>query len=339
MPAQPTEKKPGQLPLEKVQEYFDQGFTVVEGFFTEEEIEPCRQSFARLIDNIAQKLYDTGKVKNLYSECNMSERLIRLEKEWPGAVLMLLKLGKLTPEFEAMYQNEKLLNAIEQLVGPEIGASPVWNTRPKTPSHKETDVPWHQDSAYFDLESYKSLIATAWIAFVDATEENGCMQFVRGGQRKGMVVVHECCDNFYLMIKEDELVNRLGVDPEKDFITCPVKAGGNRSDHIRFAMDLRYQDPNRPWGFYGMSKGILLRSPAKPDNIPDWDFYGNQDRYSKIDKLVEKKSGDHLDEFSPFLTGPHMDAWKVAVPSIHTEQFFKEQREKEKQQQQEQQQQ
>jgi len=43
-----------------------------------------------------------------------------------------------------MYQNEKLLNAIEQLVGPDIGANPIWNTRPKTPRHAETDVPWHQ---------------------------------------------------------------------------------------------------------------------------------------------------------------------------------------------------
>ncbi len=46
--------------------------------------------------------------------------------------------------FQALYQNEKLLNAIEQLVGPEIAAGTVWNTRPKAPRHTETVVPWHQ---------------------------------------------------------------------------------------------------------------------------------------------------------------------------------------------------
>ncbi|KAH3884094.1 phytanoyl-CoA dioxygenase domain-containing protein 1 homolog [Dreissena polymorpha] len=341
MPPQPKVQKPGQLTPEKVQEYFNQGFTVADGFFTPEKIEPCKQSYSRLIGEIAQKLYDAGKIKNLYEGYNMSDRLIKLEQEWPGAVVMLLKLGQLTPEFAALYQHERLLNAIEQLVGPEIGASPVWNTRPKTPNHAETEVPWHQDSAYFDKDSYRMLIATAWIAFVDITRDNGCMQFVRGGHRKGMVCVHECCDNFYLMIKDEELQNRLGANPDTDFISCPVKAGGivffnnmtphrslpNRSDHIRFAMDLRYQDANKPWGFYGMSKGILLRSPSHPGHVPDWDFYCNQNRYSEI----EKRSGDLSDGLNTFLTGPHMEMWKIVKASRHTEQYFKEKREKEAQ--------
>jgi hypothetical protein len=33
---------------------------------------------------------------------------------------------------------------------------------------------------------------------------------MKGGQKKGLVVVHECCDNFYLTIKEEELIERLG---------------------------------------------------------------------------------------------------------------------------------
>ena len=33
---------------------------------------------------------------------------------------------------------------MEQLLGPDIAANPVWNTRPKTPSHAETHVGWHQ---------------------------------------------------------------------------------------------------------------------------------------------------------------------------------------------------
>ncbi|XP_060572273.1 phytanoyl-CoA dioxygenase domain-containing protein 1 homolog [Ruditapes philippinarum] len=339
IPQQPALKKPGHLPYEKVKEYFENGFTVVEGFFSPEEIQPCLDSYARLVDGLAHKLYDSGRIKNLYKDLNLSDRLIALEKEWPGAVLLLLKTNKLTPEFRDLYQNSKLLDAMEQLIGPEIGASPVWNTRPKTPGHRETDVPWHQDSAYFDDESYQTLIATAWVAFVDATPENGCMQFMKGGQKKGLVVVHECCDNFYLTIKEEELIERLGANPKTDFITCPVKAGGviffnnmvphksvpNRSDHIRFAMDLRYQSPNRPWGFFDKSKGILLRSPSKPDHVPDWEFYSTQGRYDIIKELVVEKTGqgDKDDEFDTTLTGPHMDRWKIVNHSIHTETYLK----------------
>ena len=34
------------------------------------------------------------------------------------------------------------------------------------------------DAAYFDLEAYKTMIVTAWIAFVDVTEENGCLEVI-----------------------------------------------------------------------------------------------------------------------------------------------------------------
>ena len=43
-----------------------------------------------------------------------------------------------------MYESEKLLNVMEQILGPEIAANPVWNIRPKTPGVTETDNPWHQ---------------------------------------------------------------------------------------------------------------------------------------------------------------------------------------------------
>ena len=36
-------------------------------------------------------------VVDLYEDYGLENRLIMLEIEWPGAVMMLLKLGKLTP--------------------------------------------------------------------------------------------------------------------------------------------------------------------------------------------------------------------------------------------------
>ena len=43
-----------------------------------------------------------------------------------------------------MWTNERLLNVIEQLIGPEIAGHPVWNLRTKTPQNEATTVPWHQ---------------------------------------------------------------------------------------------------------------------------------------------------------------------------------------------------
>lgn len=43
-----------------------------------------------------------------------------------------------------LWSNEKLLNMVEQIVGPDIIGHPVWNLRVKTPKNDATVVPWHQ---------------------------------------------------------------------------------------------------------------------------------------------------------------------------------------------------
>ena len=36
---------------------------VIENFFTDEELEPCRQEIATIVDKLANKLYNAGKIK------------------------------------------------------------------------------------------------------------------------------------------------------------------------------------------------------------------------------------------------------------------------------------
>ncbi|KAL4221214.1 hypothetical protein ACF0H5_019478 [Mactra antiquata] len=247
-----------------------------------------------------------------------------------GSFLVILNIA-----FRNLYGNEKLLNAIEQLIGPNISAHPIWNTRPKLPGVIETDVPWHQDSAYFDNDSYSTLVATAWVAFYDTTVENGCLE---NGHKKGMVINHDCCDNFYLMLFEEKMVKRLGVDPKTDFQMCPMKAGSviffsnviphrsnpNTTDKIRWGMDLRYQKTGTPWGFYGMKSGIVLRDPDQPDLVPDWDAYDSQDRYIKQKEYEIEKTGDgKVDEFDTTIPGPWMEKWQIVRHSVHVDQFLK----------------
>lgn len=52
--------------------------------------------------------------------------------------------------FRDLWSNERLLNIIEQLIGPNIAGSPVWNLRTKTPKNEATLVPWHQGYLKFD---------------------------------------------------------------------------------------------------------------------------------------------------------------------------------------------
>jgi hypothetical protein len=47
-------------------------------------------------------------------------------------------------EFRALLSHERLLNVLEQVLGPRVAASPVWNIRTKTPNCVNGEIPWHQ---------------------------------------------------------------------------------------------------------------------------------------------------------------------------------------------------
>ncbi|XP_060589466.1 uncharacterized protein LOC132744708 [Ruditapes philippinarum] len=144
IPPQPTEKKPGQLPLEQIKQFFEEGYIVVENFFSKDELQPCRDAINEMVELLANKLYEAGKIKNLYKEYGLFQRLSKLEEEFPGANILLFKHQKIPKAFRDLWCNERLLHLIEQLIGPDIAGHPVWNMRTKTPNSKAMVVPWHQ---------------------------------------------------------------------------------------------------------------------------------------------------------------------------------------------------
>lgn len=65
MPAQPKEKKPGQLPEHLVKQFFEEGYILIEDFFdVKKELDPVREAINTLVDDLAKKLYDAGKLKS-----------------------------------------------------------------------------------------------------------------------------------------------------------------------------------------------------------------------------------------------------------------------------------
>ena len=58
---------------------------------------------------------------------------------------MLLHKGGILPKaFQDLWSNDRLLNVVEQMIGPDVAGSPVWNLRTKTPNNPSVTVPWHQ---------------------------------------------------------------------------------------------------------------------------------------------------------------------------------------------------
>jgi ectoine hydroxylase-related dioxygenase (phytanoyl-CoA dioxygenase family) len=172
---------------------------------------------------------------------------------------------------------------VECLVGPEITCNPIQHIRAKPPSEASTsgyyNVPWHQDSAVTWEEADASNIVTCWIALVDATVENGCMEVMPGVFRSGYLPHHS--GEGGTTVRPDAL-------PDAAPVAVPVKRGGavfmhrctphrstpNLSDKVRWSIDLRYQPTGQPTGrpFY---PDFAVRSRTH-EIVPDYNLWAQR---------------------------------------------------------------
>ena len=224
----------------------------------------------------------------------------------------------------------KLLNIVEQFLGPDIAGHPVWNLRTKTPHNSQGSVPWHQDNAYFSHTSLNTLITTAWIPLIDATRDNGCMQVVRGGHRAGITATHTCCagDTWHVNLAESEIEASLGADMTKDVVICKFDMGGvlflnnaiphrslkNISDKVRWSLDLQWQKPGLPSGFEGIKDCVVMRLSNNPDRTIDWSEMASSDR----NKMQAESIGVVTDKFDTTIHGPWMTRWEITHHNRHT---------------------
>lgn len=343
MPLQPEVQKPGQLPESMIRQFFENGYVLVEDFFDKKDLDACREAINELVEQLAQKLFKAGKIKDLYTSYGFFERLIKIEEDFPGANVLLHKYGKLPQAFKNLWANERLLNVVEQLIGPDIAGHPVWNLRTKTPQNEATTVPWHQDVGYLDNNSYKVLQPTAWIPLLDANEFNGCMELMNKGHKTGKVATHQCCHGgtWYVMLEEEEMKKKLDIDVENDRVLCRVPYGGmlllnnmiphrslpNVTKQTRWSLDLRWQNPNLPNGFYNMKDCVLMRTKDNPNLVVDWDKFEGIDRH-----VLQKKSVDDMadvipnaedNDFDITIQGPWMKKWEIVHVNSHVSKLDK----------------
>nr|XP_039257236.1 uncharacterized protein LOC120333906 [Styela clava] len=328
MPPQPKKKKSGQLSKEQIKHFFDKGYVLVEDYFDKSLLEGAKEAINELVDLLADILYKAGKITDRHEDKGFADRLTALNKDFPGASVIMHKLGLLPQAFKDIWSNDKLLNAVEQIVGPEIAGHPVWNLRSKTPKTEQATVPWHQDNAYLEPCSLNVMQLTAWIPLIDATKVTGCMEVISKGHRKGVTANHTCCagETWYVELTEKEIEKTLDVDMKKDVVLCEVPYGGvlflnnaiphrsleNYSDKIRWSLDLRWQRPDFSNGFHGLAENILMRTSKDPNFKIDW---------SKMDKSRESDFSDVPEDsalLKPIITGPWMHRWEITHQNSHT---------------------
>lgn len=145
-----------------------------------------------------------------------------------GATVVLHRRGELGPVAMELWSYPKLLDALEQLLGPDIVGHPVWNIRCCLPNYDQTLTPWHQDNGYFSDDAGGTMIATAWIPFHDVDMTNGGLQVIQKSHQKGVLADHTCCarNTWYIEVDPEVVQDTLGCDMVSDKVDCNVPKGG-----------------------------------------------------------------------------------------------------------------
>src|SRR5262245_55084337 len=136
------------LTAEQVEQFHREGYLIVEDLFDPEaDIAPIIEEYKEVLDNLSNELYAKGEIASTYADLPFGQRLIEIYKE-SGKVhaqyfdfsLPQADVKEDTPfwvgpaVFNAL-RNEKLLDAVESIIGPEIYSKPVQHVRLKPPEH------------------------------------------------------------------------------------------------------------------------------------------------------------------------------------------------------------
>ena len=283
------------LTVAQLTQFDRDGFLVVDGFFDDSDLQPLIDEISGEVNRRADELAAKGELSRSFKEFGFERQLALISRETDRVALSIWNGGLCGPAFFNLIRNPKLLDIAEALCGPELIASSVYRLRPKIPNYSYGAVPWHQDSGYTEPYCDKTLMLTVWLPLVDANEENGCM-WVIPGVHKGEVLRHAWREGKpYLLIPNENL-------PQRKPVCTPVKKGGalfltnltphasfdNKTDIVRWSMDLRYQsaalptnatisrlpgevvadaEKGIPLACYPPEADFLVRSQARPGEV------------------------------------------------------------------------
>jgi phytanoyl-CoA hydroxylase len=271
-----------------------QGFVVIENVFDlPRDFQPVIDDYALALDDLARQWHGEGKISSTYRNLPFNRRFMKIVAEacqpWSQYFDISLPQKDVTADTpihlsEAVFnllRTPRLLDIVEQFIGPEIYCNPIQHVRIKPPEHlippdlrrglgAQTD--WHQDQGVALPEADDTDILTVWFSITDATEENGCLRVVPGSHRTDLATHCPGGKDGGLHIPE----KLLGSQP----VPLPMKRGSvlfmhrrtkhsslpNISDDIRWSFDLRYQPTGRPTGRPAFP-GFIARSRQHPQNV------------------------------------------------------------------------
>lgn len=159
-----------------------------------------------------------------------------------------------------------ILDAVESVLGENLL---VWSVELFIKeAGTEKTVSWHQDITYWGMGETNDEV-TAWVALSDVTEHAGCMRFIPGSHKDGIVKHEDTQDEHNLLSRGQRIANidedgaRAGpLKPGEMSLhhgRCFHASGPNRSDDRRIGLAIRYVTPEVRDGLPGRDYAMLVR--------------------------------------------------------------------------------
>jgi phytanoyl-CoA hydroxylase len=165
MPPYPT-------PTPEIAERFARdGFVVVEDAIPVSDLKVLDEAVATIINDVEEYAIDWAWEEGK----DLAEREFRFIQASPSRIWPELLQSRMHTWFRE-YGSQMLGQAVEFWYDHFIGKAPESNIATR----------WHQDEAYWGRALDNKGI-TCWVPLHDVDETNGCMRFVRGGHKMGII--------------------------------------------------------------------------------------------------------------------------------------------------------
>ncbi|ANE45611.1 hypothetical protein SY83_04060 [Paenibacillus swuensis] len=254
--------------------YKEQQYIHAQGVIPGELLELGRSIIIRWVDETVNEWLEKGLITDPRTDLGFEKRLVQLWNDaGKPAYHRSPRRDLVGEEMYNFLRHPKLLDLAADLLGTdELSVHGIFNARPKLPDQKWTDTPWHQDAQYYrDAENVH--VASIWIPLQKVTEFNSCLQVAPGFFTNTLLEGHTDEETHFIGLSKEDAsqLEGLSVEMEPGDALCftqllPHRAVSNRSDAVRWSLDLRYEaTPTATEA--GKAQGFVARSLANPDSV------------------------------------------------------------------------
>lgn len=166
-------------PADRVRQFAEHGFFVVDGVLSQRVCEEAKERIRAIVDQTspgADKIGITFEPGKDPSTLTVAERHLAVRK--------LTCFVENDAFFRKLAATPSLLDPLNDVRAGTIRL--FQDMMLIKPSGGGREKPWHQDLSYFSVRPPEAVIG-CWIAFDEATVDNGCMHVTPGSHRQGLV--------------------------------------------------------------------------------------------------------------------------------------------------------